>query len=40
VAHLENLGVRALPLAGRVRFITHRDVSAADIKQSLERINA
>jgi len=27
-------------LAGRVRFITHRDVSAADITESLERINA
>jgi len=40
VAHLETLGVRALPLAGRVRFITHRDVSAADITESLERINA
>lgn len=40
VAHLEGLGVRALPLAGRVRFITHRDVSATDITDALARITA
>ena len=40
VAHLEILGVRTLPLAGRVRFITHRDVSAADITETLKRVTA
>ncbi|MGZ4588504.1 MAG: threonine aldolase family protein [Mycobacteriaceae bacterium] len=40
VAHLDSLGVRALPLAGRVRFITHRDVSAADITDALHRASA
>ncbi len=40
VARLEALGVRTLPLAGRVRFITHRDVSAADISETLARIHA
>ncbi|MQY04609.1 threonine aldolase family protein [Actinomadura macrotermitis] len=33
-------GVLAVPMAGRIRFITHRDLSAADITEALERIAA
>ena len=35
---LGHLGVLAVPMAGKVRFITHRDVSAADIAEALRRI--
>ncbi|WP_127784207.1 GntG family PLP-dependent aldolase [Rhodococcus sp. X156] len=38
VAQLEQVGVRSLPLAGRVRFITHRDVSAADVTEAVRRV--
>lgn len=40
VAHLAELGVRALPVAGRVRFITHRDVDADDIRAALGRMTS
>ncbi|GAB2934431.1 GntG family PLP-dependent aldolase [Rhodococcus aerolatus] len=40
VAHLAESGVRALPVAGRVRFITHRDVSAGEIRSALGRLSA
>ena len=35
---LAHLGIMAVPMAGRVRFITHRDVSAADIAEALRRL--
>jgi threonine aldolase len=35
---LEQIGVRAVPMAGKIRFITHRDVSAGDIADALGRI--
>ncbi len=35
---LEELGVRALPMAGKIRFVTHRDLSEADIEETLQRI--
>jgi threonine aldolase len=35
---LESQGVLALPMAGKVRFVTHRDVSAADVDEALRRI--
>ena len=35
---LQHLGILAVPMAGKVRFITHRDVSAADIAEALRRI--
>ncbi|MEV6910565.1 threonine aldolase family protein [Amycolatopsis sp. NPDC051071] len=35
---LEELGIRALPMAGRVRFVLHRDLSAADIEETLHRV--
>jgi threonine aldolase len=35
---LGHLGILAVPMAGKVRFITHRDVSAADIAEALRRI--
>ena len=31
-------GVLAVPMAGKVRFIAHRDVSAADVTEALDRI--
>ena len=37
---LADLGVLAVPMAGRIRFVTHRDVSAADITEVLGRIKA
>ncbi len=37
---LGELGVRALPMAGRVRFVLHRDLSATDIEETLHRIKA
>ena len=40
VRHLAESGVRALPVAGRVRFITHRDVDAAGIGAALDRLSA
>jgi threonine aldolase len=35
---LEAAGVRATPMAGQVRFVTHADVGEADIAAALERI--
>jgi threonine aldolase len=35
---LESAGVRATPMAGQVRFVTHADVTDADIAAALERI--
>ncbi|WP_285750368.1 GntG family PLP-dependent aldolase [Lentzea sp. NBRC 105346] len=35
---LEHLGVLASPMAGKVRFVTHRDVDASDVKEVLRRI--
>jgi threonine aldolase len=35
---LDSLGVRAVPMAGKVRFVTHRDLSAADVEEALRRI--
>ncbi len=40
LAQLEELGVLAVPMGGRIRFVTHRDVSAADITEVLGRIKA
>ncbi len=40
VAQLDSVGVRALPLAGRIRFITHRDVAKSDIAEALHRAAA
>jgi threonine aldolase len=37
---LADLGVLAVPMAGRIRFVTHRDVSAADITEVLGRVKA
>jgi threonine aldolase len=38
VAQLHRIGVLAVPMSGRVRFVTHRDVSADEIKDVLERL--
>ena len=38
LAWLDSLGVRAVPMAGKVRFVTHRDLSAADIEEALRRL--
>ena len=35
---LAHLGILAGPMSGKVRFITHRDVSATDIAEALRRI--
>ncbi len=35
---LEHAGVRATPMSGQVRFVTHADISDADIAAALERI--
>ncbi|MFD9896213.1 threonine aldolase family protein [Amycolatopsis sp. NPDC059027] len=37
---LGSLGILALPMAGRVRFVLHRDLSAADVEEALRRIKA
>ena len=37
VAGLETVGVRAVPFGPGVRFVTHRDVSRADVEAALER---
>lgn len=39
VAELAELGVLAGPMAGRLRFVTHRDVSKADIAEVLNRLS-
>jgi threonine aldolase len=38
IGALAQIGVRTVPMSGRVRMITHRDVSAADIAEALDRI--
>lgn len=38
VAELAAVGVAAVTVAGRVRFVTHRDVSDADIREVLARL--
>jgi len=35
---LDSLGIRAVPMAGKVRFVTHRDLSATDVEEALRRI--
>ena len=37
---LAALGVLAVPMAGKVRFVTHRDLTMADIDEALSRIKA
>lgn len=37
---LRHLGVFAVPMAGHVRFMTHRDVTHEDIKEALRRISS
>ncbi|KMS90629.1 threonine aldolase family protein [Prauserella rugosa] len=36
--HLRGLGIRALPMAGKVRFVLHREVTADDVDEALRRI--
>ncbi|HEX5401157.1 MAG TPA: GntG family PLP-dependent aldolase [Pseudonocardiaceae bacterium] len=38
LGQLTDLGVLAAPMAGQIRFVTHRDVSAADVTDVLTRI--
>ena len=38
VTELADQGIAAVTVAGKVRFVTHRDVSAADIDEVLERL--
>lgn len=40
IDHLARIGVLATTMAGQVRFVTHRDVSAADITEVLGRVRA
>lgn len=40
LTQLAELGVLAVPMGGRIRFVTHRDVSSADITEVLTRIKA
>ncbi|GDY32121.1 GntG family PLP-dependent aldolase [Gandjariella thermophila] len=37
---LAGLGVLATPMSGRVRFVTHRDVTAADVREVIRRLGA
>ncbi|WP_020663960.1 threonine aldolase family protein [Amycolatopsis benzoatilytica] len=37
---LGSLGIQALPMAGKVRLVTHRDLTSADITEALRRIKA
>ncbi|OZM71445.1 threonine aldolase [Amycolatopsis antarctica] len=37
---LGKLGIAALPMAGKVRFVTHRDVSATEVDEAIRRIKA
>lgn len=37
---LDSLGIRAVPMAGKVRFVTHRDLSATDVEEALRRLKA
>lgn len=38
LAQLRRAGVLAVPMAGRIRFVTHRDVSAENIAEALRRL--
>ncbi len=38
LARFERAGVRAVPMAGRIRLVTHADVTDADIAAALDRI--
>lgn len=40
MALLEGIGVRVLPVGPRLRFITHRDLTPADVEEALKRIAA
>jgi threonine aldolase len=40
VGHLAELGVLAAGMAGQVRFVTHRDVSATDITEVVRRLKS
>jgi len=40
LAILEEARVRVLPVGGALRFITHRDLSVADVAEAVERIRA
>jgi threonine aldolase len=35
---LASLGVLAMPMAGKIRFVTHRDLSTTDVEDALRRI--
>jgi threonine aldolase len=35
---LDSLGIHAIAVSGRVRFVTHRDLSAADVEETLRRL--
>ena len=37
---LTKLGVSALPMAGKVRFVTHRDVSSTDVDEAIRRLKS
>jgi threonine aldolase len=37
---LRHLGVFAGPMAGKVRFVLHRDVGADDVAEALRRIGS
>ena len=38
VAELADLGIAAVTVVGKIRFVTHRDVSEADIRETLDRL--
>ncbi|MEV4311745.1 GntG family PLP-dependent aldolase [Actinocrispum sp. NPDC049592] len=38
LAQLQRIGILAVPMSGRIRFVTHRDVSADDIAETLRRL--
>lgn len=40
LAALDRVGVRAVPMSGGIRFVTHRDVSARDIAEVLGRVKS
>jgi threonine aldolase len=40
VKGLSRLGILTGPMAGQVRFVTHRDASTADVKEALHRISS
>ncbi len=38
LAWLDRLGIQVLPSAGRIRFVLHRDLSAADVEETIDRV--